>query len=171
MHAVRSEVIMPKSNTLFEERLRRISDNGPSGVTIPGQVGDLSPKQDRKLHRRKRGPREQRGKDMILTSLLFGGILGTLAGLAFQNIVGAQVFLEFDWEAEWATMQSDMMRAAVWGAIATGLTMLLLTLPNHKKQRKIAAWSIAYTLTAVSVNAQDLFALVPPETLVQLAGN
>ena len=161
---------MPKSSTIFEERLRRISDNGPSGVTIPGQVGELSPTEERKQQRRKRGPRQQRGKDMILTSLLFGGILGALAGLAFQNIVGAQVFLEFDWEAEWATMQNDMVRAAVWGAIATGLTMLLLTLPNRKKQRKVAAWSVAYTLTAVSVNAQDLLALVPPETLIQLAG-
>ena len=159
---------MPKSNALFEERLRRISDNGPSGVTIPGQVGDLTAKDERKK-RRSRGPRQQRGKDMVLTALLFGGILGALVGLAFQNIVGAQVFLEFDWEAEWATMQNDLVRAAVWGAIATGLTMLLLTLPNRKKQRKVAAWSVAYTLTAVSVNAQDLLALVPPETLLRLA--
>ena len=161
---------MPKSDARFEERLRRISDNDPSGVTIPGQVGDISAKDERKK-RRKRGPRQQRGKDMILTALLFGGILGALAGLAFQNIVGAQVFLEFDWEAEWATMQNDLVRAAVWGAVATGLTMLLLTLPNRKKQRKVAAWSLAYTLTAVSVNAQDLFALVPPEKLALLAGN
>ena len=93
------------------------------------------------------------------------------AGLAFQNIVGAQVFLEFDWEAEWATMQNDLVRAAVWGAVGTGLTMLILTLPNRKKQRKVAAWSLAYTLTAVSVNAHDLFALVPPEKLALLAGN
>ncbi|MEO9514790.1 MAG: hypothetical protein ABJH45_05990 [Paracoccaceae bacterium] len=161
---------MPKSDARFEERLRRISDNGPSGVTIPGQVSDMSEKDERKK-RGKRAPRQQRGKDMVLTALLFGGILGALAGLAFQNIVGAQVFLEFDWEAEWATMQNDLVRAAVWGALATGLTMLILTLPNRKKQRKVAAWSLAYTLTAVSVNAQDLFALVPPEKLALLAGN
>ncbi len=159
------------SNKIFEERLKRISSNGPSGVTIPGQVGELDSVQEQKIKKRKRGPRQQRGKDMVITSILFGGILGALAGLAFQNVVGVDVFLNFDWEAEWATMQTDMIRAGVWGAVATGLTMLLLTLPNCKKQRKVAAWSVAYTLTAVSVNAQDFFALVPPETFAQLAGN
>ena len=160
------------SNKIFEERLKRISSNGPSGETIPGQVGEFTPAQSREMTRiRKRKPKSRASrKHGTLTSLLFGGILGAIVGLVFQEVVGVEVFLNFDWEAELAIAQKDLVRGAVWGALATGLAALILTLPNRRRWRRIASWATAYTFTAVGVNAQDLMDLVPPETLAQFSG-
>jgi hypothetical protein len=94
-------------------------------------------------------------------AILFGGIVGAFVGLAFQHFVGVEVFANFDWRAEWALIERDVIRGATWGAIAAGLTLVLLTWPKREKFRKLASGSVAYVGTAVCVNAQDIVALMP----------
>lgn len=145
---------------IFAERLQRIASQTPDAhIAIPGQVGEPARKE---VKARKKGaglPHER--KKSGLTSLLFGGILGAVAGLVFQEVVGIQIFLNFDWQAEMALIEVDRLRAAAWGVIAAGAVLALLTLPTRKRFRKLAAGSLAYTATAIGVNAQEFLALVP----------
>ena len=155
------------TQAIFNERIKRIQTYGPSSEVIPGQVGEPDRKTSRKMSkvRKPRTPRET-----ILTSLLFGGILGAIAGLFFQEIVGVEALMTLDWQAEFALIQDDLVRMATWITIALGLAVFVVTLPARKKFRKLAGWSFAYIVTAVGVNAQELIALVPADTLLALAG-
>lgn len=148
------------SKDAFAQRLQRISNQSPDAhIAIPGQVGEPN----RKLNKSKQQHEGfgRRRKESALTSLLFGGICGAVAGLAFQQVVGIETLLNFDWQTELALMEADRIRAAVWGVIAAGATMMLMTLPSRKRFRKLAGGSLAYMGTAIGVNAQELLALVP----------
>lgn len=145
----------------FADRLQRIAHQTPDAhVAIPGQVGE--PERKEVKARKKAGPKVRRGRDSVVTSLLFGGICGAVAGLVFQEVVGIQTLLTFDWQAEMSLLAVDHLRAAAWGVIAAGAALVLLTLPTRKRFRKMAGGSAAYMATAIGVNAQEFLALVPP---------
>lgn len=152
------------SQKIFQERLQRISQQGQSGTIIPGQVEAPAKADKRRLARAAAASKPQ----SVLTSILAGAIMGAIVGLAFQNVVGVQIFLGFDFKAEWLEMQGDMLRAAVWGAVALGLALMLLSWPKRRRWRKIASCSVAYTASAVGVNAQDLFLMVPGDVFTKI---
>lgn len=147
---------------VFAARLERIAHQAPDAhIAIPGQVGE--PERKEIKQRKKAAPSvHHRGKAGVWTSLLFGGICGAVAGLVFQEVVGIQIFLNFDWQAEMALIEVDRLRAAAWGVIAAGAALALFTLPTHRRFRKLAGGSAAYMATAIGVNAQEFLALVPP---------
>lgn len=148
------------SKDAFAQRLQRISNQSADAhIAIPGQVGEPDRKQNKSKEQHEGFGR--RKKESVLTTLLFGGICGAVAGLAFQHVVGIETLLNFDWQAELTLMASDHARAVVWGLIAAGATLLLLTLPTRKRFRKLAGGSFAYMSMAIGVNAQELLALVP----------
>lgn len=150
------------SKEIFADRIKRIERNGPSGAVIPGQVGELTNSQARKIRKdNKNSTGYVRRKATTLTSLLFGGILGAILGLIFQYEVGAAALLSMDWQAELALAQRDLIRMGIWAGLAIGATAFLITLPARKKFRRLAGWSFAYLATAIAVNAQELIALVP----------
>lgn len=148
------------ANDIFQERIKRIERNGPSGSIIPGQVGEMTASQARTIRKADRQP-AQRRRATILTSLLFGGILGAIVGLFFQNVVGAEALLALDVEAELALIKQDFIRLATWASVGLGTCLLLITLPSRKRFRRLAGGSFAYMGTAIAVNAQELIALVP----------
>lgn len=147
---------------VFAARLERIANqSGTAHIAIPGQVGEPERKEEKS--RKTFGTSRQRvQKKSALTSALFGGILGAVAGLVFQNVVGIEAVLNFDWQAEMALIEVDRIRAAAWGVIAAGAVLALLTLPTHRRFRRLAGGSAAYMATAIGVNAQEFLALVPP---------
>lgn len=147
------------ANDVFEARIKRIHQNGPSGAIIPGQVGEMTARQARSIKKVSR-PTKRRSAT-ILVSLLFGGILGAIVGLVFQNVVGAEALLGLDVEAEMALIQNDIWRMVTWASIALGSCLLLVTLPSRKRFRRLASGSLAYMGTAIAVNAQEFIALVP----------
>ena len=145
---------------VFAERLNRIANQSADAhIAIPGQVGEPERKQV-KARKKQAGPTERR-RGTALTSILFGGICGAVAGLVFQEVVGIQIFLNFDWQAEMALMEVDRIRAAAWGVVAAGATALVLTLPARRRFRRLAVGSTAYMATAIGVNAQEILALMP----------
>jgi hypothetical protein len=149
------------SNDVFAARLQRIANGAPNAhVAIPGQVGEPERKEIKiqKSARRQAIPYRRASQ---INAMLFGGICGALAGLLFQHIVGFDVFFNFDWEAEMALIEADLVRAASWGAVAAGATLCVLSLPSYKRFRKMAIGSLAYVSTAVGVNAQEILALLP----------
>ena len=149
------------STAAFQERINRIERESTSGQIIPGQVGEMTNRQIKSIKKPRRD--RTRGKT-ALTALLFGGILGAFAGLFFQNVVGVETLLALDWEAEMARASQDFVRMGTWVVLALGALLLIITLPSHKRFRKLAGGSLAYMSTAIAVNAQDLIALVPAVT-------
>lgn len=155
---------------IFNDRIQRIAQNGPSGSVIPGQVGEPDRKHKKAVKKRAKAHRTRTKRETILTSVLFGGILGAIVGLVFQEVVGVQTLLTLDWQAELALAQADLVRMATWCTLALGLAVLVVTLPARRRFRKLTMWSVAYLGTAISVNAQELLDLVPAETLAMLSG-
>ena len=148
------------STDIFNERLKRIAKSAPDAhIVIPGQVGEPERKQVRA--KRARVDRVARRRESTVTSILFGGICGAVAGLVFNEVIGIQTLLALDWQAELALLESDRIRAAAWGIIAAGATAVLLTYPTRKRFRKLAGGSLAYMAMAIGVNAQEFIALVP----------
>ncbi len=148
------------SKQIFQDRIKRIERNGPSGATIPGQVGEMTAHQARSINKPVRKHTKRRSAT-VLTSLLFGGILGAIVGLFFQQVVGAEALLGLDFEAELALVQTDLMRMVTWASIVAGACLLIVTLPSRKRFKRMAFGSLAYMGTAIAVNAQEFIALLP----------